>query len=267
MATASKPAAKKAAPSPAAKKTSTAVAVKKPGGAVVDIAAMREALRQQAAGMGDRTQPGSGLKISTKGKRFTLPDGTKTTDPLSLVILDFIAINKFYQGKYDAENPEAPACFAISVNPKNMIPSANSPVRQSDACNGCPLNEFKSADNGKGKACKNGRMLAVLSPDADEDDDIWLIEVSPTGLKGFDNYVAGLARMGMTPMEMITTVSLDEAQDYPVLQFSNPVPNENLAVHFARQEEAKKLLATEPDVSSFKKAEPPPAKKQANARR
>jgi hypothetical protein len=38
--------------------------------------------------------------------------------------------------------------------------------------------------------------------------------------------------------------------------FSDPQPNPNIGVHFARQEEAKAMLTVEPDVSQFVKAAP-----------
>ena len=55
----------------------------------------------------------------------------------------------------------------------------------------------------------------------------------------------------MPPVSVVTTVSFDEGSDYPSLRFGDPQPNENLAVHFGRQEEARKLLETEPDVSQY----------------
>lgn len=231
-----------------AKKTSTAVAVKKPsGGAVVDIQAQ---LRKQAEELAGKVAPASGITIQvSQAKEFKFPDGTKS-DEFQCVILDFVSANFFYEGEYDKDNISPPACFALGSNPLQLVPSDNSPVKQSDECKGCPMNEFGSA--GKGKACKNTRVLAVLPPDATEDTPIWLLKVSPTAIKAYDSYVRSVASaFQMPPVSVVTTVSFDEGSDYPSLRFGDPQPNENLAVHFGRQEEARKLLETEPDVSQY----------------
>lgn len=249
-----------------AKKTAapkTEVAVRKPtSGAVVSI---QEQLKAQAAAMNERIQPGTGNKIRLAKGKFVLPDGTETSEPLELVIVDFLAVNKFYEGAFDSKNPAPPACFAIGSNPRALVPSDNSPNKQASECSGCPMNEFGSA--GTGKACKNTRVLAVLPPDADADTDMWTLEVSPTGLKGFDGYVAGVTRMfQLPPVGVVTTVALDPSVDYPKLMFSNPQPNANLEVCFGRQGEARDLLAVEPDVSGYQPIKAPVRRAAAGRR-
>lgn len=243
-------------------KPSTAVAVKKPtSGNVVSI---QDALRAQAAAVGSRIEPPGGNRITVGGKTFKFPDGTKSTGPVELVVVDFVARNEFYDRDFDKDDVTPPACFAIGDNPKELVPSANSPVTQSDTCKGCPMNEFGS--KGAGKACSNTRYLAVLPPDADEDTPLSILKVASTGLKSFDGIVASVARTFQTPpVGVVLTIGFDDNVDYPKLEFSNPVPNENLAVHFARQEEARELLRREPDVSSY--AAPAPKKAAAGRRR
>ena len=186
-----------------AKKTpSSAVAVKKPvSSAVVSI---QEQLKAQVAAMAGKIAPPSGINIRiTQDKKFQLPDGSKVEGPLDLVIVDFVSRNTFYEGTYDPNNITPPACFAIHPEPKQMAPSENSPIKQSDDCASCPMNQFGSS--GKGKACKNGRMLAVLPPDADADTPLWLLQVSPTALKGFDGFVGSVARtFQMPPIAVIS---------------------------------------------------------------
>lgn len=252
-----------------AKKTAapkTEVAVRKPtSGAVVSI---REQLKAQAAAMGDRIQPGTGNKIRLQKGKFILPDGTETPGPLELVIVDFVATNKFYEGSFDPKNPAPPACFAINQNLRALVPSDSSPNKQASECNGCPMNEFGSAGNGK--ACKNTRVLAVLPPDAEAETDLWTLEVSPTGLKGFDGYVANLRRMFQSsPVGVITTVSLDPSADYPKLMFGNPQPmtDEEVAPFYARQAEALDLLTVEPDVSGYQPVKAPVRRAAAGGRR
>jgi hypothetical protein len=260
-----KPAAKGAAPKKDASATTSVAVRKASAGAVVNI---KEALKAQAAAMGERTQPAGGNKIRLGKGKFTLPDGTEAVE-LQLVIVDFRVTHDFYPGKFDPKNIVPPACFAIGINPKQMTPSANAPEPQCDSCQTCPMNEFGSS--GDGKACKNGRALAVLPPEADENTDLWLLDVSPTALKNFDGFVNSVARLyDMPPVGVIATVTMDPNVDYPKLVFSDPQPNDKLAVHFARQGEAKEMLETEPDVTNYVSPNKAPAGRKPavkNARR
>jgi hypothetical protein len=246
-------------------KTSTAVTVKKSSSA--NIVSIQEALKAQAAAMGDRTAPAGGNAIRvTQDKQFLLPDGTKTPGPLELVIVDFTAKNAYYEGAFDPKNITPPACFSIGSNPLKMVPSKNSPLIQAADCQSCRMNEFGS--DGNGKACKNARMLAVLPPDADENTPMWILATSPTANKGFDGFVTSVARVFQTPpVGVIATVGFDANETYAKLVFSNPQPNSQLAVHFARQDEAAAMLAVEPDVSKFVKTPPARGVKHSNARR
>lgn len=261
---ATKPAAKKTA----SKSTAIAIATKKTGGAVVSVAEIQAQLKAQVEALNGKVAPASGITIQvSQSKEFKLPDGTKA-DELELVILDFVSSNVFYEGEYDKDNISPPACFAIGENPLALVPSDNSPLKQANECKGCPMNEFGSS--GKGKACKNTRVLAVMPAEANDETPIWLLKVSPTAIKAFDSYVRSVAAtFQMPPVAVVTKVSFDENSDYPSLRFGDPQPNENLSVHVARQEEAKTLLQTEPDVSQYgaaqeKKAPPRrPASKTA----
>ena len=245
-----------------AKKTpGTAVATKKPTSSA--IVSIQEQLKAQVAAQASKIAPPSGIGIRiTQDKKFQLPDGSKVDGPLDLVIVDFVSRNSFYEGAYDPNNISPPACFAIHPEPKQMVPSDNSPAKQSDDCASCPMNQFGSA--GKGKACKNSRVLAVLPPDANADTPMWLLQVSPTALKGFDGYVGSVARtFQMPPIAVVTSVDFNPNETYASLTFSDPRPNENLAVHFARQAEAKELLMAEPDVSGYGQEPAKPARAPA----
>lgn len=231
----------------------TAVAVRKQG----NIVNIQDQLRQQAAAMAERTQAPGGNKIKvTQDKQFVLPDGAKVEE-IDVVVVDFATVHNFYEGKFDKNNIVPPGCFAVGFNPKAMAPVDESPNKQADSCQGCPMNEFGS--DGTGKACKNGRRLAVLPPndagddvDADEATDLMILDVSPTALKNWDGYVQALARtFQLPPVGFITHVSFDESVDYPRLKFSDPRPIASLEAAFARQEEAKELLLQIPDFSGY----------------
>lgn len=239
-------------------KAATSVAVK----ANNSVVSIKDAIKAQVAAMGDRIAPPSGNKIKLAPNAMTLPDGTKTAGPIEVVIVDFIARNMMYEGAYDANNIQPPICFAIGTNPMKLVPSPNAPQPQAKTCAECPNNAFGSS--GAGKACKNERLLAVLPPDADADTPLWTAGVSPTGIKGFDGYVASVMRTFETPpFGVVTEMGLDDTKTWASLTFGNPVPNPNIADHLARQAEAQALLAVEPDLSA---RAPKPALKKAAPR-
>lgn len=256
---AGKPAAKSAA------KVGTAVAVKKPAGGALATADLQAMLRKQMEDNASRVEPGSGKSIRiNQDKSFTLPDGTKTREPLELVVVDFVSRNDYYAGAYNKDDIVPPNCVAISPDPKGMIPLKSSPDRQADSCAQCPMNVFGSAPTGAGKACKNSRVLAVLPPEAEDDTEIWVLKVSPTAIRGFDGFVASTSRtFQLPPVGVVVKVGFNEAVDYPSLEFFDPVPNENLAVHMARQEEARDLLMEEPDFTGFGVEKPAAAASKA----
>lgn len=254
-----------------AETASTSVAVKPKVN--TNMVSIREQLAIQAAAMADRISPPSGSKIKLSPRAMTLPDGTKTPGPLEAVVVDFVAKNAYYPGAYDKDNILPPVCFAIGEIPAKLAPSPNSPEPQAKTCGECPMNAFGSAPNGKGKACKNERLMAVLPPRSEKDTDedvlnapLWTISAGPTSIKGFDSYVGNVQRVfQMPPVGVVTTISMADS-DYAGTLYGDPQPNPDLELHFSRQAEAKALLAAEPDLTGYEPASAKPARKAAPAR-
>ena len=219
--------------------------------APTSVANIQEQLAQEAAEIGKSVGNVSGniIKIDQKGgEHFVVPGLGEAEAPMDVVILDFISQNTFYPGKFNAKSITPPDCIAIGKEINTMTPSENSPDKQAEACNGCPMNEWGS--DGEGKACKNTRLLAVMPPD-DAEGDIMLLRVSPTGLKSFDGYVGGVSKkFGQPPIGVVTEISIVPSGQGFTVAFGNARPNEHLAEHFARRAEGQALLESEPDFSS-----------------
>lgn len=218
-----------------------------------NVISLKDRMKQELATLASRTAAPSGDMIGiTQDKHFKLPDGSKNPGPLSVIIVDFMSQNKFYEGAYDSKNIAPPACFAIGQTITTMAPSPNAPNPQSKACSGCPMNEFGSSGNAK--ACKNTRVLAVLPPDADVDTPLAILSVSPSALKAFDSYINAVAsKFELTSLGVVTDISFDPNVDYGSLRFGNPKPctEEQLTIAYSRKEEARKRLEVEPDVSNY----------------
>lgn len=186
--------------------------------------------------------------IRVQGKTFVFPDG-HSEDQFDGVILTYVDMNNYYGNvPYDSQNPTPPICFAIGRGANNLIPSNNSSDKQSDNCQVCPNNQWKSA--GKGKACKNTKLLAILPPDAGEETPIMFLRLSPTALNPFDAFVGRVINQHNTaPIGVVATFALDPGETFPKIIVGNPRPNEKLAIMFPRIEEAEDLLRVEPNTT------------------
>lgn len=215
---------------------------------------IEDEMAAEVAALSSRLQAPSGDRIGlTKTGVFKLPNGEEN-DALNVVIVDFVATNAFYDKPYVPGEFSPPACFAIgAANNNDLEPSPNSPVPQSDSCGTCWANEFKSAANGKGKACSNNRLLAVTAPDEEEDRPILLLKVPTTSMKGFDGYVDSVARAFKMPVRAVMTEVTSTPGDWENCQFGHPEPLSRdllLRVH-ARKQEAMDRLMVEPDCSTY----------------
>lgn len=218
---------------------------------------LADKLRAEIAEMNKRVAAPTGDRIRYSGnKAFVAPDGTEGPE-LEVIVLDFLSTNLYYDSPYDSGNPRPPACFAIGQEPNNLVPSVNSPDKQAESCAKCPQNQFGSAIVGKGKACKNTRLVAVVAAAGDENSPIMIMSIPPTSLKTFDGYVSGAMRKyGLPPIGVVTKVTLDPNSTYasPRFEAIRALENEELAAAVARRDEATSRLIAEPDVSQY---EPP----------
>lgn len=243
----------KTATKPAAKK-GTAVATVKPK-AVVSLAEMQAAIKADIESVAESTGSPSGDELRVgQNKMFKLPNGPEHPGPLNMVIVDFITVREFYDRPFDKANPSPAACSAASRTPTGMVPFKSSPDKQSNACTGCPMNEWETAPTGKGKACKEARVLAVIPDDATDETVPSILKVSPTALKPYDNYVRSIASsLNKAPFQVITEVSFDPNVDYPSLRFGNPTPasDELASIAFNLRGAARDRLLSEPDFSGY----------------
>lgn len=225
---------------------------------------LRDQIAAENKALAARIQAPGGDKIKlTKDKNFKLPDGTKSPGPMTVVVLDFVSVNKFYDRPYDEKEITPAACYAVGNVISSLAPVDASPAKQAETCSECPNNEFGS--KGRGKACSNTRLLAVVAGAGDSALDpkspMWLLEVSPTGIKAWDAYVSSVrTQFNVPPIGVITEISFDPNVDYQTLRFGNPQPNPNLEMHWGRKAAAAERLASLPDFSSYQPVKAPAGK-------
>lgn len=212
-------------------------------------------LRDEAAHIADRISQGTRNKISTTGgSLFNLPTGATATT-LELVVLDFVATSDYFDRPFNKANPSPPACFAIGFNPRDMVPSPSSPNKQADACNTCAHNQWKSG-TGAGKACKNGRRVAVttLHPMDDGERPVWIMDIPPASIKYFDGFVSKVSlTTKLPPVSVLAELAHEKGSAFSAPRFTikRPLTNEELGAVMPLREEAAQLITREPDVSKY----------------
>lgn len=229
-------------------------------------------LQAEALSIQSRIGQPSGNRISTTKKQtFKLPNGQEIAAPLQAVIVDFVSLNLYYESGYDPNNITPPVCAAVGTDVASLEPFTDAYDKQCDTCAACPMNQWGSdPKGGKGKACSNTRLLAILPTDADAETPLWTLRVSATALKSFDGYVSSVARsFGAPPVVVSTDITFDDNLDYPSLRFGNPQPLDPalLKLAFDRRAEAREVLMTKPDFDALRAAAAAPTPKKPASRR
>lgn len=233
----------------ATKKKSTAVVVAPQKGVVVggwrEQAAKSIAKGKQASA---KLPAQSGNFISFRGGSPSL-GGVNLPNPLPLVILAYSYERSYYSKPYQPDVLSAPDCYSYD----GVTPHEKAKLSQSDACAGCRWNEFGSAQNGKGKGCKEGAKFAAIHADALESPEkiaaatIVQGRLSVLNSKGFRNYTGYFEDSGTAIWQSVTelTVQPDSKSQYAV-KYGNIVADlddADLDAIAARVDEAEKLLA------------------------
>ena len=197
--------------------------------------------------------------MSLKGKKFSIGD-EKFGSSLNCIILADVHDYSWYDRPYDPDIQSPPACFAIGKAPDDMAPHEDSPKKQHESCYDCPKNQFASAPNGKGKACRNGRRLLVasLTDNRANFGDLAIVNMSPTALKGFSKYMKNISTVKRLPIwSVITNLSFDEDSAYPLLtanfvSIANAIDIGTIASRIA---EFQDMVSIPYDISNYEEPE------------
>ena len=108
---------------------------------------------------------------------------------------------------------------SVDSRSRQMCIRDRSPIPQHDGeCSDCPLARWESADNGKGKACKNARRLAVLAYDESTElgeAQMAMLKAPPTSLKNWASYAKSIAlRYNRPTSTVVTAGSFNADNDY-----------------------------------------------------
>lgn len=223
-----------------------------------------ELAKQAEIAAGMEASAGGGQFFSTKGGILAWQDAPMPNNQMAVVILDSILENVYYEGKYDPTVQQAPKCFAFGRDEKEMKPHkivVDAGTEQSSECTGCPMNEWGSADVGKGKACRNTRRLAMVpggsftaqgkfelidNPEHYASTAVGYMKLPVTSVKGYANFVKQVAgALHRPPFGIFTKVRVvpDQATQFKVLfEPITTVPDSLMSVVMERRSEVGSLI-------------------------
>jgi hypothetical protein len=191
----------------------------------------------------------STTKISYKkgGGKWRLPDETYSETFRGVVVAAKHA-NVHYPNPYgDATNTGGADCVAVrlgleDVGFNHLVPIPDVEVPYAVACSGCPKLEWKSAQQGAGKACAETMIMAVYIPALG--DDLYIVEARRKWSNNASNYLNSATRQFKSPLAVVTEFKLgsDESpweQNYRAVAINPPELIGNL---LSRTDEANSLI-------------------------
>ena len=167
----------------------------------------------------------SGHHLSVRGGIMMYDGQPMGTNSLGCVVLDAVFENTYYTEPYDPDVPQSPRCYASARLQSELAPHPsmqNYPdyfKPQSATCGPCAWNAFKTAANGKGKACQN-RVKLWLLPAAKFVDgqfewfdkvehyqraEVATMRLPVTSVTNYKNYVNQLSATVHRPVQVVAT--------------------------------------------------------------
>jgi hypothetical protein len=232
------------------------------GTAVVDWE--KEMERQAAVAAAMEAGAAAGQFFSMKAGVLSWNGAKMKDNRMGVIIVDHVLENVLYEGDYDPDEIRAPTCFAFGRDDKSIAPHEDvvtAGQAQHEQCKGCPMNEFGSADTGRGKACKNSRRLALISAGQFnakggfdmikeaahyQTTPLAYMKLPVTSVKPFAGFVQSVANaMKRPPWGVVANIYLEpdaDTQFKVVVEALQPVPANLLPIIAARNQEASKVI-------------------------
>jgi len=160
------------------------------------------------------------VKIPTGGATsFSIPgpEGWEDVKVIQAIILGFNDHRVYYEKSFDETGGgEQPDCSSTDMDVGVGNPGGK--------CHECPLNEWETAEKGKGKACSEKRLLMLLMPG--ELLPVKL-EVPSTSLQNVKKYFMRLASKAIIYHDVITEFTLEEDKNEKGVKYSKVVFNKH----------------------------------------
>ena len=166
-------------------------------------------------------------KLSIKNSSFNIVsnnmdpsrDATLTGTTLEVIVVGAQPglSKQWYKGEWSEDSSNTPDCFSLNGETPHI--SSSSP--QNEVCALCEHNAWGSSITPQGnkvKACSDIKRLAIIFADR-LDDEVYLLQVTPSSLKNLNAYHKTLSMRGIVPEISKTIISFDNSVMFPKLEF------------------------------------------------
>lgn len=143
------------------------------------------------------------IKVPSQGSTkwaVETAEGEKLVENVEGVILNSTRRRAYWSNPNPSQTP--PDCSSV-----DMLHGIGNP---GGPCIACPFNQFGSAANGHGKACRETRILFVLRAGQVLPD---VVSAPPGSLRNIKNYLLAVAKEGSPYFGVVTQLSLEAAQN------------------------------------------------------
>lgn len=205
----------------------------------------QDQMRADAKAMLEAERPAMAI-MSLKSGQMTIGGEDVPGNEIDCVILASVTEMVWYKDRYDPDVRSNPSCYAIGEGKaEELVPYAESEMKQADACKNCEKFEWGSDPNGgRGKACKERRKMVIVPANGSADSVI--ISIPSTSLKGWGNYARELiVSTGLTPLAFVTKIKVvPDAKNQFLVKFSkvSDVPEHMLPQLMAKRADALATL-------------------------
>lgn len=256
-------------------KSGTALAVQKPQsravGASIDAAAILKAAAERGRAEVAKAPSASANSLSFRNGVIRYQD-REIGQSMKVIVLAPQFERVYYSQPWSADNVEPPDCYSFD----GTAPHADSANPQAKSCAECPMSQWESAQNGKGKACKEGLRAALLpgdklAPDQLRAAPIVMAKFSVLNSKSVRSYLEMLYETAGHPARVVSVLKCkpDSKMQYAIdFEMGDTIGDDNpeaLSAVASRIDEAGKLLTQpypKPDASAPRKGATKPVTKR-----
>lgn len=238
---------------------------------------------------------GSGLQsFSLKAGVLSLDDNAMPNNEMAVIVLDHILEDVFYLEAYDPDNPSPPSAYALGRDEETMRWHEDSIDELDDGekiagelTKDSSINQWGSADKGRGKACRNLRRLLMIPAgtidkktgefNLVEDEEHYasakaaFMKLPPTSITNWSNYVKQLAAsLRKPPFAVATRVKVvpDSKSQFKVtFEALEEMPMELMEVLVKRHKDAEQLIMQPYDMSEREPEEKPQRRQSSKPQR
>jgi hypothetical protein len=177
------------------------------------------------------------------------PEDPDVEKALVGIVVDHHPSNVLFEGDYDGEK-KTPLCSSVDGKFGVDIQTG-----KEKSCLTCPMNEFGSGDDGRGKACKNGHNIYLLR---EGESFPLLLVLPPTSRKPFNSFMTKrLIGKGLLSSAVITKITLKKEKNAGGIEYAQAVfavdrllTAEERTVAKAYATDIKKITRAQPEVQA-----------------